>query len=228
MKKMLIIEDDKSLRIKLEEDFRESGYHVATTHNGRFGLELALEVRFDIILLKFNLPELNGSQICKSLRKGHVETPIIMMITRARLSDARFGFEFVADDYVTKPINFTVLQARVKAILRRFNFRNKTRKQVLQFGTVEIDVDRHEVRKNGKEVRLTSLEFSILVLLLRARAKVLSRDEILDSIWGDDVLVEPRTVDAHIANLRKKIEDNPANPEWIISIRGVGYKIIGT
>lgn len=227
MKRMLIIEDEESIRMLLEDDFRLEGYDVTSTDNGLSGLELAQNKEFDIILLDIMLPGLAGTEICKQLRKEGIETPIIMLTAKSHEIDRVVGLEIGADDYVTKPFSPRELQARVKAVLRRTNRSPSVDNNgIYQLGEMNIHLDRHQVVKGDTEIKLTALEFSLLKYLLKNDSCVLSRDEILDRVWKEDVVVDPRTVDTHIANLRKKIEDDPANPKWIIGVRGVGYKMI--
>ena len=227
MKQMLIIEDEEAIRMLLEDDFRLEGYEVTSTDNGLSGLELARSLNFDIIMLDIMLPGLAGTEVCKQLRKEGNETPIIMLTAKSHEIDRVVGLEIGADDYVTKPFSPRELQARVKAVLRRTNRTQDVSKNgIYQLGEMYIYLDRHQLIKEGNEIKLTALEFSLLKYLLKNDSKVLSRDKILDEVWNEDVVVDPRTVDTHIANLRKKLEDDPANPKWIIGIRGVGYKMV--
>jgi DNA-binding response OmpR family regulator len=227
MKKLLIIEDEEAISMALEDDFRLEGYDVMVARDGKTGLQLGMDHNFDLILLDVMLPEMTGLEVCKALRRNGLDTPIIMLTAKSQEIDKILGLELGADDYVTKPFSPHELQARVRALLRRSESRsNADGKGILQFGDVRIDFDGHQVLKNGDDVGLTALEFDLLKYFLENDAKVLSRDEILDAVWNEDVLVEPRTVDSHVAHLRRKIEADPAHPRWIIGVRGIGYKFV--
>ncbi len=227
MKKMLIIEDEEAISMALEDDFRLEGYEVKVARDGKTGLEMGMDRNIDIILLDIMLPELDGIEVCKDLRRNGFDTPIIMLTAKSQEIDRILGLEFGADDYVTKPFSPRELQARVKALLRRSeSVRNSGKGSVCRFGDVHVNYDGHQVLKGGNEVRLTALEFALLKYFLENQSKVLSRSGILDAILGENVRVESRTVDTHVANLRKKIEDDPAHPRWIISVRSVGYKFV--
>lgn len=226
MKKILIIEDEELIRMALEDDFRLEGYEVDTAADGNSGLEKALNVEPNLIILDVMLPEMNGFDICKNLRMKGITTPIIMLTARGQEIDRVVGLEMGADDYVTKPFSPRELQARVKAVLRRTN--NNVKEAQLnqfQFGNLEVDFSQYECYKNGIRVNLTTHEFDLLKYLVKNRGRVVNRDELLDEVWGKEVVVSPRTIDTHMANLRKKIEDNPNQPKLIVSVRGVGYKI---
>ena len=227
MKRMLIIEDEESIRMLLEDDFKVEGYEVLTAANGLRGMEISSKEDFDIILLDLMLPGLDGIEICKRLRRMGNDTPIIMLTAKSDEIDRVVGLEIGADDYVTKPFSPRELQARVKAIIRRSGRSSAlVKSEKYAVGDLQIDLLRHTVIKNGKEIKLTALEFSLLRYFLENQFRVLTRDDILDEVWTPDVVVQPRTVDAHIANLRKKIEDEPANPRWILGVHGVGYKAV--
>jgi DNA-binding response OmpR family regulator len=171
------------------------------------------------------LPELDGLEICKELRRRNIGTPIIMLTARSQEFDKVLGLELGADDYITKPFSTFELHARVKALLRRSEIKDKqTASTTIEVGPFELDPSKYEFTKNGASVQLTTIEFSLLKMLMQHAGQVLKRDDILLSIWGNEVYVTPRTVDTHIANLRKKIEDNPDQSRWITGIRGVGYK----
>jgi two-component system alkaline phosphatase synthesis response regulator PhoP len=225
MKRILIIEDDRNIRMALEDDFKFEGYKVETASTGPEGLEKALGLDLDIIILDLMLPELNGLEICKEIRKRDIGTPIIMLTSKGQEFDKVLGLELGADDYITKPFSTFELHARVRAVLRRSEIRDQqTGTTIIKHGPFELDPSKYEFTKNGKTVRLTTIEFDLLKILMQHAGHVLKRDDILDSIWGEDVYVTSRTVDTHIANLRKKIEDDQNQSTWITGIRGVGYK----
>jgi two-component system alkaline phosphatase synthesis response regulator PhoP len=225
MKRILIIEDARTIRMALEDDFKFEGYQVDTAITGPEGLEKAMDLNLDIIILDLMLPELNGLEICKELRRRNIGTPIIMLTAKSQEFDKVLGLELGADDYITKPFSPFELHARVKALLRRSEIKDqKTAAATIQLGPFEMDPSKYLFTKNREPVQLTTIEFALMKLLMQHAGHVLKRDDILNSIWGKEVYVTPRTVDTHIANLRKKIEDNPEQSHWITGIRGVGYK----
>jgi two-component system alkaline phosphatase synthesis response regulator PhoP len=225
MPKILIVEDDENIRMALEDDLALEGFEVAGAADGEQGLQMAKENSYDLIILDLMLPRLNGTDVCKALRRANIFTPIIMLTAKSQEIDKILGLELGADDYVTKPFSPRELLARVKAILRR-SAREQPALNYYHFGDLEIDFDKYEAKKKGQLIHLTAYEFELLRLFINNQNKVLDRDFILDEIWGEVVIVTPRTVDTHIANLRKKIEDDPADPRFIVGIRGVGYKFI--
>ena len=227
MKKILIIEDEESIRTVLEDDFRLENYDVIVASDGIEGLVKASIPDIDLIILDIMLPGINGFDICKKLRNQGISTPIIMLTAKGQEIDRVVGLEIGADDYVTKPFSPRELQARVKAVLRRMEVEPDDKAENLfRSGGLEVNFRQYECRKNGKAISLTNHEFELLKYLIRSRGQVINRDELLNEVWGKDVFVTPHTVDTHMANLRKKIEDDTSRPRLIISIRGVGYKFI--
>ncbi len=225
-KKILIIEDDPGILLSLKDEFESEGYTVSTAEDGEKGLEIAKQQRPDLIILDIMLPVLDGYEVCKKLRMKGDTTPIIMLTVKDKEIDRVLGLELGADDYVTKPFSLRELLARVKAVLRRTEERAKDL-ATYSFAQIELDFKKYEAKKKGKKLDLTPLEFQMLKLIIQRKGEVISRDDFLDKIWGEDnTYVSFRTVDSHIANIRKKIEDDPSNPKHIISIRGVGYKFI--
>jgi two-component system alkaline phosphatase synthesis response regulator PhoP len=226
-KEILIIEDEPGIMMSLKDEFESQGHVVYAAEDGEKGLNLARQKKPDLIILDIMLPVLDGYEVCKRLRMEGDRTPIIMLTVKDKEVDKVLGLELGADDYVTKPFSFAELNARVKAVFRRTEELIKDLTQYV-FGDTELDFERYEAKKGGEKLDLTTLEFHMLKLLIQNKGKVLSRDDFLDRIWGEDnVSVSFRTVDSHIANIRKKIEDDPADPEHILSIRGVGYKFVG-
>jgi two-component system alkaline phosphatase synthesis response regulator PhoP len=223
MAKILIVEDEESILMALEDNLKMEGYEVESAVNGEEGLSKAKERQFDLIILDIMLPRLDGFEVCKRLRQAGNMTPILMLTAKSQEIDKVLGLELGADDYVTKPFSPRELLARVKALLRRSQ---QVREGISEaaFGDIEVDFKRYEVNKRGRPVYLTALEFSLLHFLVQNQGQVLSRDTILDAVWGKDVYIQPRTVDKHIAELRKKIEDDSSSPNHIIGVRGVGYK----
>ncbi len=226
MAKILIVEDEESILLPLEDNLRLDGYEVACARDGLDALAKAAKETFDLIVLDIMLPKLDGFEVCKRLRRDRVMTPVLMLTAKSQEIDKVLGLELGADDYVTKPFSSRELLARIKALLRRAG-EALTGPDVVRFGEVEIDFARYEAKKRGRPLPMTSLEFNLLHLLVRHGGRVVHRNKILDSVWGRDVYVDPRTVDKHVSLLRRKIEEDPQEPKYIIGIRGVGYKFAG-
>jgi two-component system alkaline phosphatase synthesis response regulator PhoP len=227
MTKILIIEDEKAIRMALEDDLLAEGYTVETAVNGTLGLQKGTDLSFDIILLDIMLPEIDGFEVLKELRRRNVLTPVIMLTAKSQEIDKVLGLEFGADDYVTKPFSPRELQSRIKAVLRRFDKKQEAPAETqFSFGEIRLDFQKYECFRDDKRIPLTNLEFDLLRFLIRQKGKVVDRDEILDQVWGTEVFVSPRTVDTHVLNLRKKIENDPSQPEWIVGVRGKGYKFL--
>ncbi|MBN2408171.1 MAG: response regulator transcription factor [Candidatus Aminicenantes bacterium] len=210
--------------VSLRDELESEGYAVCTAESGDKALETAKKEGPDLIILDIMLPVLNGYEVCKRLRSQGDATPIIMLTVKDKEVDKVLGLELGADDYVTKPFSLRELTARVKAMFRRTEERAKDLTHYT-FGKIALDFKKYEATKKGKKIDLTPLEFRMLKLLIEKSGQVVSRDDFLDQIWGEEnVSVSFRTVDSHIANIRKKIEDDPANPKHILSLRSVGYK----
>ena len=226
MDKILIVEDDKAILMGLKDDLEFEGFKVSTAENGKEGLNKAMGQDYQLIILDILLPELNGFEICKKLRDAGIRTPILMLTAaKTEEMDKVMGLEMGADDYVTKPVGSRELVARVKAILRRVREKEETQDSY-EFGDISVNFKSHEVRKQGEKLHLTALEFKLLKFFIEHRGEVVSRDDLLDEAWGD-AIVSPRTIDPHIVHLRKKIEKDFSNPQYITSVRGVGYKFEG-
>ena len=225
MAKILIIEDDASILLPLEDNLKLEGYEVSSATDGSEGLAMAREGHYDLIILDIMLPQLNGLEVCRQLRQDKNMTPVLMLTAKSQEVDKVLGLELGADDYVTKPFSPRELLARLKAILRR------TRQiqegiDFYRFGDVEMDFTKYEAKKDGEPLDLTALEFALLHLLIANHGQVVHRDRILDEVWGEGVYIEPRTIDKHISLLRKKVEDDPQNPRFIVGVRSVGYKFV--
>jgi DNA-binding response OmpR family regulator len=223
MERLLIIEDEERILMGLEDNLRIEGYQVSSATDGLKGFTMAKEQSYDLIILDIMLPKMNGFEVCKQLRQTGITTPVLILTAKSQEVDKVLGLEIGADDYVTKPFSPRELIARVNAIIRR----TKQTQQIIElyhFGDVDIDFKKYEAKKNGKPVNLTALEFTLLHFLIKHEDQVVSRDSILDNVWGNGVYVYPRTIDTHIANLRKKIEDDAENPKFILGVRSVGYK----
>ncbi len=225
MPKILIVEDEESILFPLEDNLKLEGYEVAIAKDGTQGLSMAKAENYDLIVLDIMLPKMDGFEVCKRLRQDKIATPILILTAKSQEVDKVLGLELGADDYVTKPFSPRELLARVKAILRRT-------RQVQQgvdfyrFGDVEVDFKKYEAKKSGRPIDLTALEFALLHFLIANSSEAVHRDKILDEIWGENVYVESRAVDKHISLLRKKVEDDPQNPKFIVGVRGVGYKFV--
>jgi len=210
----------------IKDEFESEGYEVYTAENGEDGLAKVKQHKPDLLILDIMMPVLDGYEVCKRLRKQGDTTPIIMLTVKDKEIDKVLGLELGADDYVTKPFSLRELLARAKAIFRRTEERVQDI-TTYSFGEIDLDFKKYEAKKGDSDLELTPLEFHMLRLFIQKKEQVLSRDDFLDGIWGEDNLsVSFRTVDSHIANLRKKIEDDPSTPKHILSIRGVGYKFV--
>lgn len=225
-KKILIIEDDPGIQLSLKDEFESEGFDVYGADNGLTGLEMIEQNPPDLIILDLMLPFLNGYQVCKKLRQCGNNVPILMLTVKDQEVDKVLGLEYGADDYVTKPFSLRELLARVNALLRRSAEKTQG-SPVFCIGETKFDLNKYEALKNGKEVEYTTLEFQMLKLLYERRGQAVTRYDFLSRIWGENnTVVTERTIDSHITNIRKKLEDDPSDPGYIISIRGVGYKLI--
>ena len=224
MSSILIVEDDEGIAMGLEDDLRLDGYEVAVARDGEDGVRRARERTFDLIVLDLMLPRKDGYQVCRELRHAGIATPIIMLTARTQDAEKVLGLEMGADDYVTKPFNPMELRARIKAVLRRASGQLP---RLYAFGDIEVDFRRCEVKRAGTVVDISSLEFKLLTAFIEQRGRVLSRDQLLDAAWGSDVHVTDRAVDNHVVGLRRKIEPDPAEPRFIISVRSMGYRFDG-
>jgi len=225
-KRILVVEDEPGILLSIKDEFESEGYTVYTAEDGENALEVTKEKSPDLIILDIMLPKLDGYEVCKRLRRESDTTPVIMLTVKDKEIDKILGLELGADDYVTKPFSLRELLARVKAILRRTEERASDLTSY-SFGHIELDFESYEAKKKGKKLEFTPLQFKMLKLLIQKNGKVVTRDDFLDKIWGEDnVLISSRTIDSHITNIRRKIEDDPSTPKHIISIRGLGYKFI--
>lgn len=224
-KKILIIEDDPGIQLSLKDEFESEGFNVYGADNGLIGMEMIEQNPPDLIILDLMLPFLNGYQICKKLRQEGNNVPILMLTVKDQEVDKVLGLELGADDYVTKPFSLRELLARVNALLRR-SAENIPESSVFCIGETKFDLNKFEAFKNGIKLEYTTLEFQMLKFLSERRGQVVTRDDFLNRVWGENnTVVTERTIDSHIANIRKKLEDDPSDPRYITSIRGVGYKL---
>ncbi|HEV2765752.1 MAG TPA: response regulator transcription factor [Pyrinomonadaceae bacterium] len=226
MRKVLIVEDDQAMAVALRDGFSYEGYSVQVARDGTTGLRLAGEKGLDLVILDVMLPRLSGLDVCKQLRSAGNTTPIIMLTARGQEIDKVLGLKTGADDYVTKPFSFLELMARVEAVLRRASKPAEAVESV-QFGEVDVNFRNFEATKAGRPLELSPREFKMMKYFAEHRGEVVSRDQLLDNVWGYDGLPLTRTVDMHIAKLRQKIEDTPGDPRYIITVHRVGYKFTG-
>jgi DNA-binding response OmpR family regulator len=221
--RILVIEDDASIAGGLRDALAAEGFEVEIAADGRRGWDAARTGDVALIVLDIMLPGMSGLEIAKKLRDAGRTTPIIMLTARGEENDRILGIELGADDYVTKPFSVRELLVRVKAVLRRSGGRTQSKPASYAFGDIVVDFKRQSVTKDGRDVELSAREFRILAYLIEHAGEMLSREQLLNDVWGYDVYPTTRTVDNHIARLRKKIEDEPEEPRWIRTMRGAGY-----
>ena len=222
--RILLVEDELGLVITLSDRLTSEGYTVETATDGETGLARATNERFDLIILDVMLPRRGGFDVCRDLRQRGVGTPIIMLTARGQITDKVVGLKIGADDYVTKPFEMMELLARVEAQLRRATIGGTLSTEVYQFGDVRVDFRRAEAYRGEDAVELSAKEFRLLRYLIEHRGAALSREELLNEVWGYDAAVSTRTVDVHVAWLRQKLEPNQRHPQFILTIHGLGYK----
>lgn len=225
MTRILVVEDEPGIALGLEDDLRLEGWDVELVADGAVASKRAREGSFDLILLDVMLPGKDGFDVCRELRRSGLKTPIIMLTAKAQEAEKILGLDIGADDYVTKPFSPKELRARIRAALRRVTESGKP--DVHRFGDIEVDGVRCEVRRGGEVVETTPTEFKLLSAFVRNRGRVLTREKLLDEAWGQGTFLTDRVVDNHIVALRKKIERDPAEPRYLISVRGVGYRFDG-
>ena len=225
MKRILLIEDEPGLVLTLTDRLVREGYAVESSTDGESGLERAAREPFDLVLLDVMLPRLGGFDVLKELRHRNVETPVIMLTARGQVVDRVVGLKLGADDYVTKPFEMVELLARIEAKLRRAPVTPHPA-EVYQIGNVRIDFRRAEVTRDGEPIELSAREFQLLKYFIEHRGATLTREELLNEVWGYNAMPSTRTVDVHVAWLRQKIEDNPRHPQYIHTVHGLGYKFV--
>ncbi|HVQ31646.1 MAG TPA: response regulator transcription factor [Vicinamibacteria bacterium] len=225
MAKILIVEDEPDMVLGLKDNFEFEGYEVLTASDGMAGLERARTQKPDAIILDIMLPKLSGLEVCKALRSEGFTAPIVMLTARGQEIDKVVGLELGADDYVTKPFSIRELLARVRAILRRTEG-TKKRLSRYRFSDVELDFEAYRAKKAGEALDLSPREFELLRYLIERKGDTVTRDKLLEDVWGYESYPSTRTVDTHIAKLRAKIGDSGSEPRWILTIHGVGYKFV--
>lgn len=228
--KILVVDDENHIVELIKFNLEANGYEVISAFNGKEAIEKVSDEKPDLVILDLMLPKIDGIEVCRKV-KGNNDTSdisIIMLTAKSDETDKIVGLEIGADDYMTKPFSVKELMARVKAVLRRNNSSDKVNEPLnnaIKIGDIVIDDEKHEVIKSDKKLELTLKEFELLKVLAINRGKVLSRNILLDEVWGYDYFGDTRTVDVHIRHIRKKIEDDDKNPEYIETIRGIGYKM---
>lgn len=219
---VLIVEDDAAMLRGLKDNFEFDGYRVLTATDGEAGLDAAMKAKPDLLVLDLMLPKVNGYEICRHLRESGLEMPILMLTAKGQESDIVLGLKLGADDYMTKPFSIRELLARAEALLRRGQ--RTVPEEVHTFGDCRLDVKARSLSRSGREVPLSPKEFELLQFLVSNTGRALSRETIMNSVWGYDCLVTPRSIDRFINALRNKIEENPADPQLIKTVREFGYK----
>jgi DNA-binding response OmpR family regulator len=225
MTRILIVDDEPEMVRGLEDNLRFEGYQTLSAGDGKRGLQLALTEAPDLVLLDVMMPGMSGWDVCRELRDKGLDVPVIMLSARGEEVDRVQGLELGADDYVSKPFGLRELLARIRAVLRRPGPRQKT--QEFAFGDVRAHLRGRQVFKSGREVKLTRKEFDLLCFLVEHRGDVITRDRLLDEVWGYDRFPTTRTVDTHILRLRQKFEDDPEHPRFILTVHGQGYRFVG-
>jgi DNA-binding response OmpR family regulator len=224
--RILIVEDEPAMVAGLRDNFEYEGYEVISAQDGAAGLERALAERPDLVVLDVMMPRMSGLDVCKHLKSKVPSLPIIMLTARGQEIDKVVGLELGADDYVTKPFSIRELMARVKAVLRRVT-PVAPASEIYRFGDVEVNVRKNEVSRGGIPVELSGKEFALLAYFVAHPAETLSRDRLLDAVWGYENYPNTRTVDTHILHLRQKLEPNPEEPRLFLTVHGSGYKFVG-
>jgi two-component system alkaline phosphatase synthesis response regulator PhoP len=222
MPKILIVEDEPAIALGLEDDLTLEGYHVSVERDGAIASRRARETSFDLIVLDVMLPGKDGFEVCRDLRRAGLRVPILMLTAKTQESEKVMGFELGADDYVTKPFGTRELRARIKALLRRNA--PEPDPDTFRFADIEVDFRRCQLRRAGQPIELTPIEFRLIAAFVKAKGRVLTREQLMSEAWGPTTYNSARVVDNHIANLRKKIESDPVNPQHLRNVRGLGYR----
>lgn len=226
VRRILLVEDEDALVMTLGDRLRADGFEIVVATDGGSGHDMGRRPDLDLIILDVSLPGKNGFDVCRDLRQEGVSTPIIMLTARGQVIDRVLGLKLGADDYLTKPFDMMELQARIEAMLRRGRA-VAPNAETYVFGNVRVDFRSAEVIRDGERVDLSSLEFRLLRYFIEHRGALLTRNELLDKVWGYDATPTTRTVDVHVASLRQKIEANSSQPELIVTVHGMGYKFLG-
>ncbi len=226
-KRILLIEDEPGLVLTLSDRLSKEGFAVEAARDGDSGFQRATSEPFDLIILDVMLPRKNGLDVCRDLRQQGVRTPLIMLTARGQVIDKVIGLKLGADDYLTKPFEMIELLARIEALLRRAPAASSASADVYQFGAVRVDFRKAEVTRDGKPIELSAREFQLLRYFIEHREAAVTRDALLNEVWGYNAMPSTRTVDVHVAWLRQKLETNPRHPQYILTVHGLGYKFVG-
>jgi DNA-binding response OmpR family regulator len=224
--KILVIEDDPSIALGIRMNLEAEGYRVVLAEDGEIGIREAQEGAFDLVLLDIMLPKQNGYEVLMALRNARVRTPVLVLSARSTEIDKVMGLELGAEDYVTKPFSVAELLARVRVALRRQKNVAAEPEAVWRFGEIEVNANTREVTRGGQPMEITAKEFDVLMTLIQAKGRVLSRQQIFDTVWGPNHHGTPRTIDNFVAQLRSKLEKDPQNPSHLTTVRGVGYRFV--
>lgn len=229
MVKVLIVEDEASIAKGLKDNLESEGYKVSAASDGKTGLQKAVKENFDLVLLDVIMPEMNGFDVCRAIKLKKVALPIIMLTAKAKEADKIMGLALGADDYITKPFSVDELIARIKAVLRRVHLHREAKQKKVDsssFGDIKLDFVKLEAHRGKKKLKLSKREFEILRYFIKRQNEVVTRNDLLDAVWGYEVFPTTRTVDNFMARIRKQIEEKPAKPKYILSIRSAGYKLV--
>ena len=226
-KRVLLVEDEPGLVLTLTDRLTSEGYQVSSATDGPSAMTIAGKQHFDVILLDVMLPGMSGFDVCRDLRQQGLKTPIIMLTARGQVMDKVLGLKIGADDYLTKPFDMLELLARVEVQLRRASALSGTSAAEYRFGDVTVNFRKAEVVRGGTPVELSAREFLLLKYFIEHREATLTRDELLNEVWGYHSMPSTRTVDVHVAWLRQKIEENPRHPQYVLTVHGMGYKFVG-
>ena len=225
--RILLVEDEPGLVLTLNDRLSKEGYAVETARDGESGLQRATTESFDVIILDVMLPRKNGFDVCRDLRQQGTQTPVIMLTARGQVVDKVVGLKLGADDYLTKPFEMIELLARIEALLRRAPVAASASAEVYQFGPVRVDFRKAEVRRDNQPIELSAREFGLLRYFIEHRETAITRDVLLNEVWGYHSMPSTRTVDVHVAWLRQKLEPNSRHPQYILTVHGLGYKFVG-
>jgi two-component system alkaline phosphatase synthesis response regulator PhoP len=226
-KRILLVEDEPGLVLTLTDRLEAEGYYVDAVSDGDDALTKATEESFDLVILDVMLPGKNGFDVCRALRQNGIEVPVLFLTARGEVTDKVVGLKLGGDDYLTKPFDMLELTARVDALLRRAATTSDAAPERFRFGDVEVDFRRAEVTRRGEPVELSALEFKLLRYFIEHRGATLSRDELLNRVWGYEAMPYSRTVDVHVSGLRHKLEENPSRPQYVVTVHRLGYKFTG-
>ncbi len=224
--RLLLVEDEKALVLTLTDLLTSEGYQVESVGDGEDALELASRGKFNLIVLDVMLPRKDGFEVCRTLRRRGVHTPVIMLTARGQVADKVAGLKVGADDYLAKPFEPAELLARLEALLRRVSAPRENQEEIFRFGPVVVDFRRTVVERNGETVEMSAREFELLTYFIQQQGVTVTREKLLRQVWGYGAATLTRTVDAHVWMLRQKLEEDPQNPRHFLTVRGLGYKFV--